>query len=128
MPDRTHLPIDVDGRRAESETTIVRNGAYVLAISTVLPGRGLAVELHSTYVGHPASETLSTHLLLGADLPCPQTIGDVHDVGQLDVLGRPRDCLYDHALRLQELLRSVGRQAAIHIGARAIAVVDAPAS
>jgi hypothetical protein len=128
VSQRAELPIDVDGRRADSVTTVVRNGAYVLTIATVLPGRGLAVELHSTYVGHPASETLSTHLLLGADLPGPQTIGDVHDVGVLDVLGHPRDCLYDHALRLQELLRSLGHEAAIHIDARAIAVVDAPAS
>ncbi|MGE0363756.1 MAG: hypothetical protein AB7R67_23805 [Vicinamibacterales bacterium] len=126
MADRAHLPIDVDARRADSDTTIVRNGAYVLTISTVLPERGLAVELHSTYVGHPASETLSTHLLLGADLPAPQTIGDVHDVGELDVLGQPRDCLYDHALRLQELLCSLGHEAALHIGPRAIAAVDAP--
>ncbi len=29
-------PIDVDGDRAQSATTIVRNGAYSLSISTVL--------------------------------------------------------------------------------------------
>lgn len=127
MDSRTQLPIDVDGQRVRSATHIVRNGAYVLAISTVLDRRGLAVELHSSYVGHPHSETLSTHLLLGADLPAPQTIGDVHEVDELDVLGEPRACLYDHALRLQELLRSLGHQARIHIGARAIVATEAAA-
>ncbi len=128
MAGRVDLPIDVDGRRAASETRIVRNGAYVLSISTVLPVRGLALELHSSYVGHPASETLSTHLLLGADLPCPQTIGDSHDAGQLDVLGHPRDCLYDHAMRLQELLRSLGHEACIHITSRSIQATEAATS
>jgi hypothetical protein len=125
---RVELPIDVDGCRARSTTSVTRNGAYALLISTVLPDCGLAVELHSSYVGHPASDTLSTHLLLGADLASPQTIGDCHDVGTLDVLGQPRECLYDHALRLQELLRSLGRDAAIHITSGSIAATEAPAA
>lgn len=128
MDSPTQLPIDLDGRRAHSSTYIARNGAYVLSISTLLPDRGLAVELHSTYVGHPVSETMSTHLFVAADLPAPQTIGDVHDVGELDVVDAPRACLYDHALRLQELLRSLGHEARIHIGADAIAATEAAAT
>jgi hypothetical protein len=55
----------LDGEAVESVTHLVRSGAYVLVPQTVMPQSGLAVELHSTFVGHGAAPTHATHLLLG---------------------------------------------------------------
>lgn len=123
MPDVERvvsLPIDIDDTPVAAETRVARAGAYVLVLSTVLPDRPLALELHSTYLGHPDHETLSTHLTLAADLDVPTTVGAVHDVATLDVLRQPRSCLYDHAMRLQELVERLGHTAAVHITASTI--------
>ena len=78
-------------------------GPYMLALSTVLADH--AVELHSTYTGHPDAEhTAATHLFLspgGAPHPVAseQLPGD-----EVPVYVARRRCLYDHLTRLQDLL------------------------
>src|SRR4029077_14644725 len=59
------LAVTLDGRSLASETTCMWAGPYVLTIATTLPDRGLAVELHSTFVGHEGVPTCVTHLTLG---------------------------------------------------------------
>src|SRR5947209_4654898 len=61
-----HLDLSIDGDRAESETTCTWAGAHVLTIHTVIPRRDLALELHSTFVGHPGIQTHVVHLTMGA--------------------------------------------------------------
>jgi len=118
------LPIDVDGQRVDADTRLARAGGYVVVLSTVIPDLPLALELHSTYVGHPDHETLSTHLMLAADLDAPVTVGDVHSAAVIDVLRQPRSCLYDHAVRLQEFVASLGHEARIHVTSRAVTAAE----
>jgi hypothetical protein len=60
------LNVSVDDRPCKAHSTYAwSGGGTVLTISTVLPGRGLAAELISTYVGHPSTRTVATHLMLG---------------------------------------------------------------
>ncbi|MGE4226680.1 MAG: hypothetical protein AB7I23_25330 [Vicinamibacterales bacterium] len=119
------LPIDVDGRRVGSETTVTRHGGYVVAISTVIPERPFAVELHSTYVGHPDGDTISTELVLALALDEPRSDTRRHHSPDMDVLGKPRNCLYDHAMQLQEFLAgALAHDARIHVGAGAIAALE----
>lgn len=65
--ERRQLPITftLEGEPVESVTHLLRSGPYVLFIHTTMPQRGLAVELHSTFVGHSAVRTHAAHLLLG---------------------------------------------------------------
>ena len=115
---RGELPIQVwiDQRPGEAHSAYSwAGGGMVLTISTVLPERGLAVELISTYVGHPHTGTIATHLLLGpvghpAEI---HTAGHEHE--HLDPVERPRECVYDHAHQLIETLRAAGYQASVQL-------------
>ena len=51
------LAVTLDGRQVSSETTCTWAGPYVLVIATALPDHGLAVEVHSTFVGHEGVPT-----------------------------------------------------------------------
>ena len=56
------LEVLVNDRACEAHSTYAwAGGGMVLTISTVLPQRDLAVELISTYVGHPHTRTIVTH-------------------------------------------------------------------
>jgi hypothetical protein len=104
------LEIDVDGRRCESHSTYRwSGGGTVLTISTVLPDRGLALELISTYVGHPRTNTIAVHLLLGpgGEDPALQTMRHCHE--ELDPIEQPRTCAYDHVHELVDALQDAGR-------------------
>lgn len=60
------LTVTVDDRPSEAHGSYSwSGGGMVLTLSSVLPDRGLAVELISTYVGHPNTHTIATHLMLG---------------------------------------------------------------
>jgi hypothetical protein len=117
------MPIDVDGHRVTSETTVARVGGYVLVIATVLPDAGLAIELHSTYVGHPQAKTLSTHLQLGIGVVA-ESRSAVHGNHAVDPLRAPSTCVFDHAMHLQDLLLSLGRKARIGLDDRTILAVE----
>jgi hypothetical protein len=59
------LEVLVNDQACEAHSTYTwAGGGTVLTISTVLPQRDLAIELISTYVGHPHTRTIVTHLML----------------------------------------------------------------
>ena len=94
----------------------------VLTLSTVLPDRGLAVELISTYVGHPATHTVATHLMLGpVDHPA-----EIHTTEHehLNPAESARECAYHHAHQLIEALRDTGRQASVQLDELSIAELE----
>jgi hypothetical protein len=85
----------------------------VLTLSTVLPDRGLAVELISTYVGHPTTHTIATHLMLGP-VDHPPEIRTA-EYQHLNPPESARECAYDHAHELIEALRCAGHQASVQL-------------
>jgi len=101
-----HSPrVQIDRKSVETCTRIAAAGGYVLTLSTVLPRHG--IELHSTYTGHPQAErTLVSELFL-----CKSRDPLLHtreaDPRELPVLQERGNCLYDHLLRLHELLTSL---------------------
>ncbi len=108
------LRVSIDNRSCDAHGTYVwSGGGRVLTISTVLPDRGLAVELISTYIGHPSTHTIVTHLVLGrvdhrADI---QTAEHEH----LNPVETARECAYDHAQKLIEALRAAGHEATVQL-------------
>ena len=92
-----------------------RPGGAVHTLSTVLPGRGLAAELISTYVGHTDTPTIATHLMLGP-VGQPASIATAeHAHEDLDPVESARECAYDHAHQLIELLDAAGRQVTVQL-------------
>jgi hypothetical protein len=103
---REHSPrIEIDGKAVETSTRIAAAGGYVLTLTTVLPRHG--IELHSTYTGHPLAErTLVSELFLCKSRE-PLVDTREADPRELPVLHERGNCLYDHLLRLHELLSSL---------------------
>jgi hypothetical protein len=94
--------LEIDGKPVETCTRVVAAAGYVLTLDTVLPRHG--IELHSTYTGHPqAEQTLVTELFLSRSRE-PLLDTREADAGELPVLHDRQRCLYDHLLRLHELL------------------------
>ena len=94
----------VDGRTRPSHSHYAWSASgLVLTIATVLPESGLAFELISTYTGHPDTDTIATHLILGQGRD-----GEIdscrHPHEQLNPVELARACAYDHASRLIEAL------------------------
>jgi hypothetical protein len=102
------ITFTLDGAPVESVTHLLRCGPYVLVMDTVMPQRGLAVELHSTFVGHVAVRTQTTHLLLGpvGEPACVATREDALSI--VDPLNRPDSCVYAHCHELIALLADRG--------------------
>jgi hypothetical protein len=115
---RGDLPITVsiDDRPCETYSTYHwAGGGAVLTLATVLPERCLAAELISAYVGHAGTPTIATHLMLGP-VGRPATIHTAeHAHEQLDPVDAARDCAYDHAHQLIELLRAAGCQGRVQL-------------
>lgn len=108
------LRVSVDDRPCEAHSTYSwSGGGVVLTVSTVLPDRGLAVELISTYVGHPHTRTIVTHLMLGP----VDHLADIHTAEheRLNPAESARECAYDHAHELIEALRAAGCQASVQL-------------
>jgi hypothetical protein len=99
------LTVTLDCRPCEAHSRYGwSGGGRVLTLSTVLPERGLATELISTYVGHADTPTIVTHLVLGP-VGQPATIATAeHAHEDLDPVEGARECAYDHANRLIEVL------------------------
>jgi hypothetical protein len=108
--DRRQLPITftLGGEPVESVTHLVRSGPYALMMQTVLPQRGLAVELHSTFVGHSAVHTQATHLLLGPVGQPPYVVTREDELSIVDPVNRPDSCVYAHCHELIALLADRG--------------------
>jgi len=79
----------------------------VLSVHTVIPQPDLAIELHSTFTGHPGTPTAVTHLTLGPPGHAPVLIHD--DQPREDFLVGD-GCVYEHAMQLVDLLRGLGRE------------------
>jgi hypothetical protein len=120
--EETDIPlhIEVNGKPAPSETTATSVGAYVLVIATVLADQ--AIDLYSTYAGHPHTNTIASHLLLAHG--AYEAIAEEHEHDQLPVVHARRRCLYDHLHQLQDLLKTLGMQANIPVENAAIHAVE----
>ena len=113
------LEVLIDGRQCEAECRYRwAAGGRVLTMFTVLPGRGLAVELISTYVGHEQTPTVVTHLLLGPVSAAAQIRAEERPHEQLHPVEDPRACAYDHANELVESLRAAGFEVGVRIDER----------
>jgi hypothetical protein len=109
------LELTLDGQPVQSETRYTWAGAYVLSVHTVIPQAGLAVELHSTFVGHPGVDTHATHLLLGPAGSAPSIRCGAHEHEHLDPVFQPRACVYEHAQQLIEQLAEHGHRAGVTV-------------
>lgn len=97
----------VSGRRLPCTTELAYFGAYQLTIWTVVPE--LAVELHSSYLGHPDGESAVAHLQLQAG-EGPTTVTEVRPGSTLPVREHRRLCLYNHLAALRQLVTDGARQ------------------
>lgn len=113
MSARLPITFTLCGEPVESDTHLVRSGPYVLVLQTVMPQLGLAVELHSTFVGHNAVPTRVTHLLLGPVGRPPRVIAREDDSGVIDPVDRPDSCVYAHCHELIGLLADRGLDMAV---------------
>jgi len=76
-------------------------GAYQLTLWTIVPE--LALELHSSYVGHPGGKTAIAHLQLQPGEQ-PTVISEQRPGGELPVREGRRLCLYNHLVGLRQLV------------------------
>jgi hypothetical protein len=122
VAERTPIPIDItlDGQPERFQTLMVSAGAYALLLSSVLPGR--AIELHSSYLGHPGTPTQASHLLLAPGLSESDTIE--HDHTSIPVMVARRRCLYDHLQCLQDHLAELGHTVLIPLADDALLAVE----
>ena len=109
------LLVALDARPVSSETTCVWVGPYVLTVSTVLPDPGLAVEVHSSFVGHAGVPVCVTHLTLGPVGHEPTITQVEHEHASLDPTLKARECAYEHIQIVLETLKRLGHQVAIDV-------------
>jgi hypothetical protein len=109
------LAFTLDGRQVASETTCIWGGPYVLTITTVLPDQGLALEVHSTFVGHEGVPTCVTHLTLGPVDHDPVIAQVEHPHASLDPMLRARECAYEHVQIVLQTLKHLGHEVAIDV-------------
>ena len=107
------LDLTLDGAPLASETTCTWAGAYVLTVHSVIPRADLALELHSTFIGHPGVDTHAAHLILGPPGRAPELLRSDHD--ELDPILSPRGCVYEHAQRLIEVLDELGHRVRVDV-------------
>ncbi len=112
---RIDLELRIDGEPRRSETTCTWAGAHVLTIHTVVPRGDLALELHSTFVGHPGVPTHVVHLRLGPPGCEPSIVAAEVGNPQVEPTYAPRVCAYEHAQRLIEVLADLGRAGAVNV-------------
>ena len=104
------MTVTIDDRPCEAHGTYGwSGGGSVLTLSTVLPERGLAAELISTYVGHTDTPTIATAEHALEDL-CP--------------VESARECAYDHAHRLIEVLGATGRHVSVQLDERSFTQLE----
>ena len=112
---RIDLDLTIGSESADSETTYTWAGAHVLTLHTVIPRPDLALELHSTFVGHPGLHTHVVHLSLGPVGHDPSLTSADLDGEQLEPTYAARACAYEHAQRLIEVLSDLGQVAAVNV-------------
>jgi hypothetical protein len=105
----------LDGHEVSSETTCTWVGAYVLVIATTLPDHGLAVEVHSTFVGHEGAPTCVTHLTLGPVGHAPGIVAIEHEHANLEPKLKARECAYEHVEIVLQTLNDLGYEVGIDV-------------
>lgn len=109
------LTVSIEEQLCASQTTYAYTaGGLVLTISTVIPDPALACELHCTYTGHEHTDTVVTHLALGAGAHAAIDTSR-HPGDQLNPQAGARACAYDHAHRLIDLLATLGHRSSVHL-------------
>jgi hypothetical protein len=112
----------VDGRGLACTTRLAYAGAYQLTIWTIVPE--LAVELHSSYLGHPDGQTAVAHLELRPGEP-PATMASESPGAELPVREARRLCLFDHIAELRGLVAdATGKDTTVDIADQALDLVD----
>jgi hypothetical protein len=99
----------------ESETVCGWASPYVLTIATTLSESGLALDVHSTFIGHSGVPTHAVHLILGPPGESPLTLTDVYEHEELDPQIRVRECAYEHVQVLLEVLKQLHPEAGADI-------------
>jgi hypothetical protein len=103
----------LDDRPVASSTRLLELGGYHVALSTVLLEPRWAVEVHSSYIGHPAVATRATHLMIAPGHA--RTSVDEHDHMQLPVTHARERCLLDHLQVLVELATEFGHTLTVEL-------------
>jgi hypothetical protein len=103
--------ITVDGETHIATTRWTQPSAHVLTAHTVIPQPPLAIEIHSTFVGHDSTPVHATHLLLG-----PIGADYAIDTKPLDSTwyhpgSHARACLDEHFVQIVDLLLRAGYDA-----------------
>jgi hypothetical protein len=119
------LHVKIAGKPVTSETTCMWAGPYILAIATVLPDRGLALGVHSSFLGHSGVPTLASHIVLGPVGHAPYAVSAEHDHAELDPSLRPRECIYEHAGIVVEALKAISEDVGIDVPDDAFAALGA---
>ena len=112
----------VDGEPLVCTSRLSYGGAYQLTIWTIVPA--LALELHSSYLGHPNGDTAASHLQLRPGEQ-PLTVTDHHPGPSLPVREARRLCLYDHLAALRDLVAEhTSKPVSVEIAEQALERVD----
>jgi hypothetical protein len=98
LPD---LRLSIDGHGLECKSWLAYAGAYQLTIWTIVSE--LALELHSSYLGHPDGDTAIAHLQLQPG-DRPAIASEQRPGNRLPVREARRLCLYDHLVVLRQLV------------------------
>ena len=125
MHGNLRLDVLANNRTCEAHSTYTwAGGGMVLTISTVLPERDLAVELISTYVGHPHTRTMVTHLMLGPPGRTAQirSLERAHE--DLDPIEGARECAYNHAHELIDVVGRLGHEIRVQLDERTFAELE----
>ena len=93
--------VRLDGRAVASETLVDLVGTHAVAVSTTLPD--LPAQLHSTYLGHADVDTQVAELRLVPHIG-RESLTRSASAAALPIAFYPRQALYDHLQRLQEML------------------------
>ena len=109
------LKLTLDEEPATSETRFTWAGPYILCLHTVIPQVGLALELHSAFVGHEGIDTHATHLLLGPPGQPAAVHVNRHEHEDVDPTVEPRTCVYEHAQHVIEALQNLGWHASVNV-------------
>lgn len=128
MPN-THgdLPLGVrvdDRPRCAQSSYSWAGGGTVLTISTVIPEQDLAFELVSSYVGHPLTPMIVTHLMLGPVGRPAEILSVEHAPDRGNPVEAPRDCAYDHAHQLIEVLAAAGHCVSVQLDEHTFAELE----
>ena len=119
------MTVTIDDQPCEAHSTYSwSGGGCVLTLSTVLPERGLAAELISTYVGHTDTATIAIHLMLGSVGQQASIATAEHAHEDLDPVESARECAYDHANRLIELLGGNGSHLRVKLDERSFTQLE----